>query len=293
MMIDYDLVRVFLAFFVGYFLTVSGSLSQVVTQNNLASPSTLGFDGLAVICIILAQFSLTAVKLSIPLEIMSFLIFICFFSLIYFTKDKFQSSSVFESRKNIQLIILIGLGFNLLVGAVFSVIQFLFIALNWEFPTGIWFGNFKFHSLSTLWVYLFVFVVLQFLLLRLCSALRLISIGHDFALGLSVKVKRVQDSSLLISLFLTGLVISFFGVFSFLGLIFPHLLRLFGFFRKDMRNELLYGSVLTGLVFCAVDTVCYNLDIYGTELPVGMVSSVAGALILLVLLLRKQISRNY
>jgi ABC-type Fe3+-siderophore transport system permease subunit len=123
--------------------------------------------------------------------------------------------------------------------------------------------------------------------------LRLISIGHDFAQGVGVDVKKIQTYSLLVSLLLTGLVISFFGVFSFLGLIFPHLLRLIGVFRKDMRNELLYGGVITGVIFSVTDMLCYNFDIYGTELPVGMVSSVFGSLILLVLLVRKQFIRKY
>ena len=292
-MIEIEWARLLLAFFVGYFLTVSGSLSQLVTQNNLASPSTLGFDGLAVICIILGQFILTALNLSLSLEIVSFILFLFLFLCVYILRESFKSKENFLLKQNIQLIILIGLGFNLFVGAIFSVIQFLFVALNWEFPTGIWFGNFKFYSLSTLWIYLISFIGLQVVLLKLSPGLRLISIGHDFAQGVGLKVKRIQALSLFTSLFLTGLVISFFGVFSFLGLIFPHLLRLIGFFRKDMRNELLYGGILSGVIFSGFDLLCYNLDIYGTELPVGMVSSVFGALVLLVLLLIKQLVRNY
>jgi len=40
--------RLALSFIVGYFLCLSGSLSQLVTNNPLGSPSTLGMDGLAV-----------------------------------------------------------------------------------------------------------------------------------------------------------------------------------------------------------------------------------------------------
>lgn len=290
---EIELSRVLLAFLVGYFLTVSGSLAQIVTQNNLASPSTLGFDGLAVVCIIMAQFVLSALPYIFEIEVWSFLIFLGLLALIYIFKHQFKQKTQLFVDQNIQLLILIGLGFNLFVGAIFSVIQFLFMALNLEFPTGIWFGNLKYHSLPYLWLFLIIFLFLQIFLLKIAPSLRVLSIGHEFALGLGIKVKRVQAESIFVSLFLTGLVISFFGVFSFLGLIFPHLLRLIPFFKYNMRNELLYGGILTGFIFSIFDVACYNFDIYGTELPVGMVSSVVGSMALLVLLIRKHLLKKY
>lgn len=290
---EVELTRVFLAFLVGYFLTVSGSLSQIVTQNNLASPSTLGFDGGAVVCIILAQFVITSFSLELGIEWVSFAIFLGLFLLLFFYRLTVKSKMHIFANKGVENIILIGLGFNLLIGALFSVIQFLFVALNWDFPSGIWFGNLRFASLSYLWPFTIVFIVLQIFLFQLSKKLRFLSVGHDFALGLGVDVKKIQSVSLFISLFLTGLVISFFGVFSFLGLIFPHVLRLIPVFKYNMRNELLYGGILTGAIFSATDFLCYSLDIYGTELPVGMVSSVAGSLVLLFLLIRKEILKKY
>jgi ABC-type Fe3+-siderophore transport system permease subunit len=65
---DIEWMRVLLAFFCGYFLTLSGSLSQIVTNNKLASSSTLGFDGLAVLMVLCAQFLITFVHLSFPIE---------------------------------------------------------------------------------------------------------------------------------------------------------------------------------------------------------------------------------
>jgi iron complex transport system permease protein len=289
---EVEITRVLLAFFVGYFLTVSGSLAQIVTQNNLASPSTLGFDGAAVICIILAQFVISSLSLSVGIEWVSFLIFLIIFGLVILARIPFSKKVELFTNKSIQNLILIGLGFNLFVGAIFSVIQFLFMALNWEFPTGIWFGNLKYATVSILWVFSFVFLGLQVFIFLLSKKLRLLSIGHDFALGLGLNVKQTQTYSIFISLFLTGLVISFFGVFSFLGLIFPHVLRMLPMFKFNMRNELLYGGIFTGLVFSGIDVLCYSFDIYGTELPVGMVSSVAGSMALLLLLTRKQIVKK-
>jgi len=53
---DFEIYRFFFAFLCGYFITVSGSLSQLMSNNSIASPSTLGMDGGAVLFVIFSQF---------------------------------------------------------------------------------------------------------------------------------------------------------------------------------------------------------------------------------------------
>ena len=290
---ELEWMRVLLAFFCGYFLALSGSLTQIVSQNNLASPSTLGFDGLAVITTLLAQFGISAAGISIPIEHLSFCIFIGIFSVIFFLsyRKKIDTNQKVFASSNIQVVILLGLGFNLLVGAVFSVVQFLFMAMNMDFPTGIWFGNFRYYDIWFLVIFTGIFVVSHIVKYSLGKHLRVMSIGSEFALGMGVKVQDVQKLSFLLSLFLTGTVISYFGVFSFLGLIFPHILRSLPIFKYNMKNEIYYGPYLSGVFLSVLDILCFEFDIYGAELPVGMVSSVLGALLLILLLVKSKLFR--
>jgi len=287
--LEFDLLRVVLSFLVGFFLMMSGSLSQIVTNNKLASPSTLGFDGFSVLTILIAQFGITLLGYSLSLEISSFIIFMLIWGLVSLkVLNQYKEKQRVTIQNSMQKVILIGIGFNLLVGAIFSIIQFLFMAMNMDFPSGLWFGNFRFVSTEVLIVYSIVFILLEVIIFNLSKKLRIIAVGNDFAQGLGVDVLKVQKLALLLSLFLTGLVISFFGVFSFLALIFPHIIRMLPFFKYNVKNELYYGPYLAGLFLSGLDLVCYNITIAGAELPVGMVCSVIGSFLLLTLLIKRQ-----
>ena len=278
-------LRLLLSFFAGVFLTSSGSLTQNTTQNSLASPSTLGFDAMAVFSILISHGLLTIFKIDFALEYFAFIIFNLFFILVWFSLNRLKVNA---QKLDMKITILIGLGFNLFIGAIFSVVQFLFIATNTKFPTGLWFGSFKYYQISELVPFVLVFIIFLFFLYKNLKDLRLLSIGVSFAKGLGVNIVKVQKGSLFLSFYLTGVVICFFGVFSFISLVFPHILRLIPFIKSDMRKEFTIGALIGGMIMMILDFLVYNFDFYGAELPVGMISSVFGSLTLILLL-----SRNY
>jgi iron complex transport system permease protein len=290
---DINIIRVIIAFLGGYFLSVAGSLTQLITQNQMAAPSTLGFDGLIVLIILVTQVLLSQFAWGIPMEWLSFILFIILFlviSVLLITKKKGWQKT--RQLGDMKYVILIGLGFNLFIGAIFSVVQFLFMALNYDFPSGLWFGSFRYADYQVLTLFSLSFLLTLGILLSMSKHVRVMGIGRDFALGLNVPVEKVQKVSLLLSLYCTGLVIAFFGVFSFLGLILPHVLRTMSIMRKNMRNELVYGSLLSGVFLSVLDVACYNLNLYGAELPVGMVSSVIGSFLLILLLFKSQLFKT-
>ncbi|MAZ48870.1 MAG: hypothetical protein CME65_09920 [Halobacteriovoraceae bacterium] len=288
---EIDLIRILCAFFCGFGLTLSGSLCQLTTNNSLASPSTLGMDGIGVGCLILAQTFITSFGFSWGIELTSLGLFFFLFTIMAFFLLKMRSKRLWQFL-NLKQIILLGLAFNLMMGAIFSVLQFMFMALNYDFPTSLWFGHFK-HAGSTglivlglsfsfIWIYCF----------RHSEKFNFINLGVHMAQGMGVNVERFQKINLLLALFITGAIISFFGVFSFLGLVLPHILRSFGIFKINMRNEILWGPWIGGAVIAVVDLGCYNFIFYGAELPVGMISSVIGALSLILLSFKMNIVRG-
>lgn len=291
-MIEFDLTRILFAFFCGYFLTLSGTLTQTVANNSLASPSTLGFDGLAALCVILAQNALILFKLSIPLEFLSMGCFATLFGILGLKILGAKGATPRFFSLDISFLILLGLAFNLFVGAIFSVLQFLFMAMNYEFPSGLWFGNFRFYHSEALAPFIGIFILTQFALGKFARSLRLLSLGEGIALGFGVNIKRTQYFCLFSSLLMTGLVISFFGVFSFLSLIIPHMLRSLEFFKRSLKNELYIGAPIGGIVLAVLDWFCFQFDYLGAELPVGMVSSVTGAFLLIALLWKSHAKSN-
>lgn len=271
-------LRFLCAFLSGVILSQSGSLTQIATNNALAGPATLGFTGLSVLTVMLSMGN--------SLNSLLILLTILFFLIIIF--KNFKPLSHRELKENI---LLLGLCFNLFIGAIFTLVQFLFIGLGVEFPLMIWFGSFKEIVSFDIFIYVILCFFLYLVVFIKAKKLSLLVLGKEIAEGFAVDYQKHQKHAFMISLFMTGVVVSYFGVFSFLGLIFPHLLRRFSYFRRDASRELLIGSLLMGALLMGLDILCYSYPIKGVELPVGMISSILGSLLLMVLLFKKALKR--
>ncbi|MEU9078817.1 FecCD family ABC transporter permease [Kitasatospora sp. NPDC004745] len=108
--------------------------------------------------------------------------------------------------------------------------------------------------------------------------------GDETAAGLGVDTARLRRELFAVTSLLTGVLVAVSGAIGFVGLLVPHVCRLV--VGGDHRR-LLPLSALTGAVLLvAVDTVARNaLDTQ--ELPIGVVTAVVGAPVLLYLLDRR------
>lgn len=277
---SYLFVRMCTSLVTGMILSQTGSLSQLITRNMLASPSTLGVDGLAILWPILLFFLSVMFDLDILTGQMFWLGFPVFFML------GFLFSTLLNDRNRIDVIIFLGITFNLFVGAIFSLLQFLSMAFNYPFPTELLFGHFKYADEKYL-IYLLVFESLLFLFLsKYLRQLTLLSLGLNFAKSWNVPLNKLFGISLLFISLGTFLVISLFGAFSFLGLIFPIIARKMLFRKWDLAGEFMYGSFLNGLVFMTLDWICFQFPIRGAEVPVGLLVTAVGSFCLIVLVWR-------
>ncbi len=284
-LVDLEFSRIVLAFIVGFFLSLSGSLTQVATANSLASPSTLGMSALAVIGVILSYFTNFYLDLSLSFELRSFIIGLVLAGLILIIKPKAKNMSIWE-QYSVSHVVLMGLAFNLFVGALFSIIQFVFMAFHLEFPASIWFGSLKQYSEEVVWIFIVLWLFIFISNYKISGFYGLLNYGADFALGFDQKVYQYQKRGLILALLMTISVVSFFGVFSFMGLVFPHLLRQFKFFKSDIISELRIGPWICGILFIILDQTCYLVPVWGAEVPVGMLSGLVGTLFLFMRLIK-------
>ena len=227
---DYLLIRMLCSFFVGVLLSQAGSLVQLGTRNILASPSTLGFDGLAVLWLLIFHSVSLYFQLTYPIE-WTFLLGVPLFVFIGFLFPRFL-----EGKSKFERIILLGLTFNLFVGAIFSLWQFLFMAFNLPFPVELWFGHFRFASQSSLFILLGAEALVLIGMKVFYRDLKMFSIGPIMGLNWGLDEKRLFQFIFCAVALITLIVINLFGAFSFLGLIFPILARKLWFVRWDLRR---------------------------------------------------------
>lgn len=109
-------------------------------------------------------------------------------------------------------------------------------------------------------------------------------LGEEAALSMGVDVERLKRRILAAGSLLTAAAVAFCGIISFVGLIVPHLVRLL--VGPDHRWLLPIAAVTGSVVVVAADTVARSLP-WVSELPVGLVMSLIGGPVFLVILRRQ------
>lgn len=105
-------------------------------------------------------------------------------------------------------------------------------------------------------------------------ALNLLQFGDDQAAQLGLPVSRVKTIILVAASLATAAAVAFSGIIGFIGLIVPHVMRLW--WGPDYRR-LLPLSLLGGASALLVADVLSRIVIAPQELPVGIVTALAGA----------------
>ena len=104
--------------------------------------------------------------------------------------------------------------------------------------------------------------------------LNLLQFGDDQAQQLGLNVTRAKRILLISSSLATAAAVAFSGIIGFIGLIVPHILRLWG--SADYRR-LIPLSILGGATALLVSDVIARIVLAPQEIPVGIITSLAGA----------------
>ena len=115
--------------------------------------------------------------------------------------------------------------------------------------------------------------------------LNLMVLGEESAHSMGVNVHRVRFWLLVLTSLLTGVCVSICGSIGFVGLVIPHIMRLF--VGPDHR-KLLLSSFLGGAIFIVfADLICRTV-VRPEELRLGVVTSLVGGPFFIYLLLKKR-----
>lgn len=127
-------------------------------------------------------------------------------------------------------------------------------------------------------------LALLFLLLRK-EQLALMLLDDQSARASGVDVRAMRGALFVVTTILVAVSVSFCGVIGFLGLMVPHAVR--ALIGHGITVQLVCTPLLGAVFLTLFDLVSRIILPYGGELPVGIITSVAGGCFFFILLMRK------
>jgi len=263
------LPRVLLALVIGGSLALAGCVMQGLFRNPLADPGLLGISSGAALAVALW----VVIPLSLPALVMLYApMLAAFLGALAATVVIFLLSQQRES--SLSRLLLVGIAINALCGAAVGVLSWISNDAQLR-QLSLWgMGSLGQAQWSTLLAVTSLMVPTVWIIWRLATALNLLQLGEEEAHYLGVDVKVVQRILLLCSALLVAAAVAVSGVIGFVGLVVPHLMRMW--LGADHR-AVIPGSVLAGAFLLLIaDTVARTL-VAPAEMPVGLLTSILGA----------------
>jgi iron complex transport system permease protein len=255
------LPRILLAILAGSSLAIAGTTFQGLLRNPLADPFVLGVSsGAALLAVIALALCLPLVPLWAFAGALGTILLVFLIARI---------------RKEITNLTMILAG--VILSSFFSALMMLVISFSGSQLRGITFwlmGNLG--QADWLWLKIgFAILISCFLLIQAYSRyLNTMILGEEGAQCLGIEVKHLKYLLFTTASLLTGMAVAMSGLIGYVGLIIPHICRLFG--GADNRL-LLPASAIGGAAFLvAADTIGRTI-MPGTEIPVGVITAILGA----------------
>lgn len=272
------LPRVLAGVLAGMGLAAAGVILQGVMNNALASPNTIGVNSGAGFAVMLALLFTDNYRLHIPIA--------AFVGALLTTITIFALAYAADSSRT--TIILAGITVSSFLNAGINTIKLLDsdIAIN---LTSFMIGSLSGLTLNKLALPSIAISLALTTALFFAKPLNLLGLGDDIARSLGLRVSAVRFCLLILSSILSGCVVSFAGLLSFIGLLVPHICRqLFG---NDARL-LLPCSALLGASFVLICDLLGRIIFAPYELPAGILTAFIGGPFFLYLLFKKKGGRR-
>jgi len=263
-----------LAFICGASLSVAGSVYQGLFRNNLASPYTLGIASGASLGAYLAYL------FNFP-----FIFIFSFLGAIGTLFIIFVIPSLKGMSVSINKFLLTGVCLSFILSSFILFTQYLMSSFALKNAMHFIIGDISIVGWEALYYLIPVLVICFIILFKYHNELSLISISESHAKVQGVAVKKVQFISLIVASFLVAAIISYCGPIGFVGIIIPNI------FRKYFPSnycEILIGSFLAGGIFLLLMDLLSRTIISQGNFPIGIITSVIGGPIFLMLLLRSE-----
>ena len=278
------LPRVLLALLVGSALALSGCVMQGLFRNPLADPGLLGISSGAALAV--------AFWLVLPLSVPA-LVALYAPMLAAFIGSLGVMAVIFVLSKagdgSLSRLLLVGIAINALCGALVGMLSWVSNDAQLR-QLSLWgMGSLGQAEWSALLVAATLIIPSSLVVWWLAARLNLLQLGDEEAHYLGVNVRLLQRILLLCSAVLVAAAVAISGVIGFIGLVVPHLMRMW--LGPDHRG-LVPGSLLAGAILLLIADTLARTVAAPAEMPVGLLTSVLGAPWFLWLIFRQQRSTH-
>lgn len=278
--------RILMGVFVGSVLAVSGAAMQGLFRNPLADPALIGISSGATLAtvtvIVLGSSVLQGFNQWMGLYSLPVSAFIGGFIATWLV---YHFATV-GGRSDISSLLLAGIAINALTGSATGLL--IYMADNEQLRT------ITFWTMGSLggagWPQIFAgapfFLCALLSLPFLSRALNALLLGEAEAGHLGFPVERIKTITILLVASGVGATVAFAGIIGFVGLVVPHLLRLW--FGPDHRSLLPCSALLGATLLLLADLLARTI-VNPAEMPIGIITGILGGPFFLWLLRRQKI----
>ena len=276
-MMHIRLPRVLMGFVVGGSLAAVGVTLQALLRNPLADPYVLGVSSGAALGAALAMLlGIGASMMLLPvLPLCGFAGGLLALLLIYRLAQS-------QGRLPVHSLLLAGVILNAILTAL---IMFITSIMEPNRSAGLmaWLmGSLTAPGYPALGVLVAYAVLVLAFVMHKAHALNVLTLGEETARSLGIETERIKKQLFVLTALLTGAVVSVSGMIGFVGMVVPHAVRLV--VGSDHRL-LLPASALVGGMFLVISDTMARTILAPAEIPVGIVTALAGGPFFLYLLL--------
>ena len=274
------LPRVLLALLVGSALALSGCVMQGLFRNPLADPGLLGISSGAALAV--------AFWLVLPISV-PVLVALYAPMLAAFIGSLTVMAVIFVLSKagdgSLSRLLLVGIAINALCGALVGMLSWISNDAQLR-QLSLWgMGSLGQAEWPTLLVSATLIIPSSLVVWWMAARLNLLQLGDEEAHYLGVNVRVLQRVLLLCSAVLVAASVAISGVIGFIGLVVPHLMRMW--LGPDHRG-LIPGSLLAGAILLLISDTLARTVAAPAEMPVGLLTSLLGAPWFLWLIFRQE-----
>ena len=270
--------RTWLGFAIGGSLSLAGAILQGVYRNPLVEPYTLGISGGASLGV---TFAIVAGLHLLNILLLPLAGFIGAFTTIFLV----YTLSLKKGALSVNRMLLIGVMISFISS---SLMMFLMSITATENIHGIVFwimGSLNESNTAMIGAMVVLSVVCLLVAYLFVMPLNALRLGEEKARHLGIDSNATIRILFVITSVLTGACIAVAGVIGFVGLVIPHIVRLF--VGSDYRI-MLVSSFLSGSIFLILCDIIARTIISPNELPIGVITGIVGGVAFIVLLSRSQ-----